>query len=158
MALLPLAAVDTLGLSAVPLWHGVEKATQSWVMGALLVDSSGVVAVGAADPALGTILGVATGAATGVTGADVNFVPALSSIIFEGNLDDGSGTLALVQATHMWARFGLDVTSGKFWLDSTDTTNIRTCVVGFRDPVGTLNGRVYFVFLPDASRFTFTAV
>lgn len=146
----------TLGLNAMPSMHGQEAASQSYLVGGLLVDSSGKLAVGAADPSLGTILGIARTAATGTTDTDVIFTPALASVVFEANLDDGSGTLVSA-ITHLWGRFGLAVTSGKFWIDSTDTTNIRVVVVGFKDDIGTLNGRVYCTFLPNATRFSVTA-
>jgi hypothetical protein len=157
MAYQPLGYAEGFtGLSA-PIWHGLEAAAQSWKIGALLVDLNGTVVVGAADPGLGTILGVATGKATGVTGADVTFDAALSWAIFEGNLDDTSGTYVSL-ATDLYARRGLNVSSGVFYVDASDSTNIRVCIVGFRDPVGTVNGRVYFVFLPNSTRFSFTAV
>lgn len=156
MALQAMKAAHQLGLNITPTMHGQEAAGQSYVVGALLVDSSGKVAVGAADPSLGTILGVANTAATGVTDTDVTFTPALPGVVFEANLDDGSGTLALA-ITHRWARFGLAVTSGKFWIDQSDTTNIRVVVVDFRDAIGTANARVYCTFLPNASRLSITA-
>lgn len=156
MALTAMQPAFTTGLASLPLLHGQEAASQSYVAGALLIDSSGKVAVAAADPSLGTILGVATVAATGTTDTDVPYVPALPGVVFEANLDDGSGTLVSA-ITHLYGRFGLDVTSGKFWIDSTDTTNIRVCVVGFRDAIGTANARVYCVFLPNSTRFSITA-
>jgi len=156
MALQAMTVARTLGLNTPPILHGQEAASQSYVVNALLVDSSGKVAVAAADPALGTILGLATVAATGTTDTDVPFVPALPGVVFEANLDDGSGTLVSA-ITHLYGRFGLAVTSGKFWIDQSDTTNIRVCVVGFRDAIGTVNARVYCVFLPNSTRFSITA-
>lgn len=156
-ALTAMKVSHAMGLNTPPLLHGQEAASQSYVEGAVLVDSSGKVAVGAADPSLGTILGVACNDATGTTDTDVVFVPALPNVVFEANLDDGSGTLVSA-ITHLWGRFGLAVTSGKFWIDQSDTTNIRVCVVGFRDAIGTANARVYCTFLPNSTRFSVTAV
>src|SRR5690349_3225376 len=120
-ALTQMKVSHALGLNTPPLFHGQEAASQSYLVGGLLVDSSGKVAVAAADPSLGTILGLATVAATGTTDTDVPFVPALPGVVFEANLDDGSGTLASA-ITHLWGRFGIAVTSGKFWIDQSDTT------------------------------------
>ncbi len=157
MATTAMKESHTLGATILPSAHGVEAAGQSWKIGAVLVDSSGSLAIGANDPSLGTILGVARVAATGVTAADVIYTPAAPNVVFEANLDDGSGTLALAQ-THMHGRFGITLASEKFYIDQSDTTNIRVCVIGFRDAIGTVNGRVYFVFLPNATRTSITAV
>jgi hypothetical protein len=147
----------TLSGVAMPSMHGVEAASQSWEVGAILVMSSGSLAIGADDPTLATIVGVARTAATGVTGADVIFTPAVPGVVFEAHLDAGSGTTQLAQSM-FYLRYGIELTSGKFFLDQSETTAIRATVVGFRDPIGTANGRVYFTFLPNASPFTMTAV
>jgi hypothetical protein len=152
-------AAFALGLDRTPLEHGVEASSQSYLVGALLVNSSGKVAIGASDPSLGTILGVASVKATGTTDTDAPYTPALPHVVFEANFDDGSGTLALAQS-HVNGLYGLakDNSTGHFYVDQSDTTNIRVMVRGLRDAIGTVNGRVYFSFIPNAARASATAV
>ena len=147
----------TLSGVAMPSRHGVEAASQSWEIGAVLVMSSGSLAIGATDPTLATIVGVARTAATGVTGADVIYTPATLETVFEANFDAGSGTTQLAQS-HINLRYGITLASGKFYIAQNNVTNIRVCIVAFRDAIGTANGRVYFTFLPNTSPFTMTAV
>jgi hypothetical protein len=153
MALQAMTVARTLGMNTPPIMHGQEAASQSYVVGALLVNSSGKLAVATADPTLATVVGLALTAATGTTDTDVSYVPILPGVIFEANLDDGSGTLVSA-VTHLNAQFGIAVTSGKFWIDQSDTTNIRVCVIGFRDAIGTVNARAYCIFLPGAAPYT----
>src|SRR6185369_17809571 len=124
MAYTAMKEAHTMGLSAMPSLHAQEAAAQSYGIGAVLVDSSGKAAIAASDPTLGTILGVARTAATCVTDTDVILTPALPGVVFEANLDDSTGTLVSA-ITHLWGRFGLTLSGGVFYIDSTDTTNIR---------------------------------
>jgi hypothetical protein len=104
-------------------------------------------------------VGVAAAPASGTTSHEVPILPAHPNFVFEGNLDAGSGTTALSVASHMFTRFGLtlDATSDHWFVDSSDTTDERVVVVGFKDPNGTVNGRVFFVILPEATIYTSVA-
>lgn len=147
-----LCAGPSEGRSAHCVITGFEGASQSYKRGSVLVVASGLVIKGTSGndaPTLLTVLGVADAPASGTTSKAVPIIPALPGVVFEGNLDAGSGTTALTVASHMFTNFGLtlDSTTDHWYVDSSDTTDIRVCVIGFKDPAATVNGRVYFTFL-----------
>jgi hypothetical protein len=131
--------------------HGSEAASQSFKAGEPLIVSSGALAVASAEPTAETLVGLSLGNATGTTGADVAYIPFLPWMIFEGCLQNAAGTATIAIATHMYAEFGIDVTSNKWWVDTDDTDDKDVIIVGFKDAVGTLNGVVYFMFKPGAT-------
>lgn len=130
---------------------GIEAASQSFTKGDILVESSGKLAIGATDPTLGTIVGVAEHDASGTTDTEVRFVPATNDVEFEANIE---GTLA---QTDVYTQYGLKLVSGIFVIDQADTTNVRVVVTGLVDAVADVNGRVRFRFLPNASVYNAAA-
>jgi hypothetical protein len=152
IALRPITVHRHISQDHTPSDVGIEAAAQTFVKGDIIVNSSGKVAIGAADPALGSIVGVAEHAASGVTDASLRYVPATNDVEFEANL---LGTLAL---TDVYTRYGIAVSGGFFVIDQSDTTNDRVVVTGLVNAVDDVNGRVRFRFLPNASVFTATAV
>jgi len=148
----PMAAVKMLGGSPVPLLRGIEAAGQSYLRGALLVNSAGSLAVAAADPAVETLVGIAANAATGTTGAEVLFAPLVPDLVIEATIDIAAGTLALTQAM-LYSPFGIGVDAGRFFIDQADTAaaNVRVIPIELRDAVGTVSARIYALFFPAAS-------
>src|SRR5258707_15612653 len=69
--------------------HGIEAATQTWKVGAPLVNSSGSLAEATTGTTgyAGLIVGFALAPARGTTGADVNFVPAVQGLSMSGTVD-----------------------------------------------------------------------
>lgn len=143
-----------------------EAATQTYKAGAVLIFSSGTLTEAGANPT--GIVGIAEN--DGQNLAAAGFYPkespgvagvgaqgplvalALPSVVFEGNLagttagdPDQTHTLAI---TDVGLKFGIAKgTTSKLWyVNFSDTTNTRVVVVGLRDPVGTIGGRVYFMF------------
>lgn len=148
MAIRAIEVAAMLGLSAPPVRHAAVLGSEAWAKGAVLISNgSGLLAEAGADPVL--IVGVAPYSypATNVDVADFSaYIPAMPNIEFEGTLDDGTGTYALLQAD-LWASYGLVVTSGVWHIDQSETTEDRVVITGLVDPVGTLAGRVRFQFL-----------
>src|SRR5574343_46590 len=151
-----------MGLTVIPTETIAEGASQTFLKGEVLVASSGyaVVGTGAASddqPTLATILGVAAepgrNAAAGLY--NVTYTPALPNVVFEGQLMFDAGT-ALAQA-HVGAVYGIDVTSNKWFVEGDETTDERVRVIGLKDAIGTVDGVVYFVFLPNTTIFSSTA-
>jgi hypothetical protein len=141
------------GGQSVPMLHGAEEASSTFSKGDPLIVAStaGQVEEAATEP-VDNIYGIANEDASGTTAADVAFVPALPGIIFEGNI--GTSTSAgAIAASDLNALYPLQLSSGDWFVDKTDNTNPCVRVVGFRDKVGTVNGRVYFVFIQDATAF-----
>jgi len=140
--------------ASLPVLHGIEAATQSWLVGAFLIDDDAGSIIEATSPLASTgkgislTLGLATNAAKGVTGADVLFDKASDDTVFEMNLSDATaGTHTLVQAD-AWSTYAVtkDSTSGNWYLDANaEATTGGGVVVGFKDPVGTVDARVYVI-------------
>lgn len=129
--------------------HGIEVASAAWKVGAPLINSSGSLAEASTVTTgyAGTIIGFALAPATGVTGTDVPFVPALGSVTFSGTVDgtlvatNAPGTGSVAQ-TAVWGGIGLqkDAASGLWYLCTTGTASF--IIVGLIDPAATVNGRV----------------
>lgn len=148
MAIRAIEVASMLGLNAPPVRHAAVAGAEVWAQGAILISNgSGLLVEGGADPVL--IVGVAPYAypATNVDVANfASYIPAMPHIEFEGTLDDGTGTYALLQ-TDLWTPYGLVSTSGVWHVDQGETTEDRVVITGLVDPVGTLAGRVRFQFL-----------
>ena len=129
--------------------HGIEAASQTWKVGAPLVNSSGSLAEAttATTGYAGTIIGFALAPASGVTATDVLFVPVISTLTFSGTVDgtlvatNAPGTGSVAQ-TAVWGGIGLqkDAASGLWFLCTTGTASF--IIVGLIDPAATVNGRV----------------
>lgn len=141
--------------------HGIEGATQSYKIGAPLVNSSGslVEASTGTTGYAGLIVGFALAAATGVTGADVPFVPAVQGLCMSGTVDgtlsasNAPGTGSVAQ-TAVWGGIGLqkDAASGYWYLCTTGTASF--IIVGLIDPAATVNGRVRVQILRAQTQLT----
>ena len=140
-----------LGLHSTPSITYLEAASQTFVKGTPLVFTSGgsTVEQDTSDPA--PIVGIAEHAASGTTNDPVRVVPAIPGKVFEGILGNGDLTDYTLAQTDVGDVYGLarDATNLGWFVDKQDTAvaNVRVRVVGLRDAAGTVNGRVYFVFL-----------
>lgn len=134
-----------LGMNATPSIEAPEAASETFVKGALLIPASGYIGEAGADPT--TVLGVALEDGHNGSAGDYNigYCPALPGQIFEGII----GLASDIAQTDLFTKYGvaLDAGSGVWYVDTAETSNVVVCIVGFKDPVGTTNGRVYFVFL-----------
>lgn len=148
------APAKTYGLYSTPVEEAKEAASQTYTKGAVLIPSltssavNGYVAEGAADPAAGVIIGVAleagknTSAGVGTT----HYVPALPGVIFEGQVYHGTAASAVIATADRFKQYGIAKSGANWVIDKSETTHKDVRIVGFKDPVGTLNGVVYFVF------------
>lgn len=137
------------GSGVIPTMEGVEAAGQSWKKGAVLIESSGKVAIASADPT-SAILGVAAGDASGVTDAKCLFYPARPGMVFEATYEDETNeNHALVQGD-LYTNHALQVDSNGIWyVDENDTSNTAVVIVGHKDPIGTTRARVFVEFEVD---------
>ncbi len=155
------------GYHSTPMISYLEDITQTYKKGApLVVTAAGYLGMAtAANPYNGTgMVGVAVSdasnlAAAGgpdlVTGEKVHqaYPVGSPSLEFEGQLDASVTTLA--QGTHalaqadLWALYGIvqDATSGFWYVNFSDTTDVRVVVTRLLDPIGTLAGRVAFTWI-----------
>lgn len=143
------------GLHSTPSREAQENASETFVMGAILVSSSGFLSEGGANPT--GIIGVAAGAAHNVAvdgDQAVRYFPALPHLVFEASIDTsaalGTGAIA---AADLFVEYGVtEDANGLWYVDKNKTAaNARVRIVGFRDAIGTVQGRVYIIFTADAT-------
>ena len=139
------------GLSAIPVRHAPCAATETLAKGAAIItDANGRVTEAGVNPT--EITGFAIHAlAAAAVGTDLAYVPgAGSNVVFEGSVDNthaGTGTIA---QTDYQAEYGLTADTTGIWYVDKDKTgaNARVRIVGFKDALATVMGRVYFEVLP----------
>lgn len=148
------------GKVAIPVRHGVEKATQTYKKGAPLIDDDAGRLTEATSPIDASAvakrcLGFALNDATGVTGADAPIALVGENEVFEGTLSNSTaGTHTLAQGDQ-WQTFPLtkDPTfaTGIWYLDRNAVSDTGgAIVIGFKDPIGTVDARVYFIITTPA--------
>ena len=133
-----------------------EAATQEFNAGAPLAFSGGRVAE-ITDPVGDTeqIVCIATGDASGTTDTDVVVVPALPGLVFEAVLANVADDLYELAAADVGKLCALrrDDTNDSWFLGANDAHATNPVagagcrIVGLKDAVGTVNGKVFFVFL-----------
>lgn len=137
--------------------HAPEGASQDFLQGALLINSSGqlIEETSSTSAAYTGLIGVAFANAKGVQASDVAYCPLNpDTTTFAVSVDDapvsnnapGTGSLA---ASALFGQYALvkDAASGHWYLNDADTTHKAVTVIDFIDPPGTVNGRVRVRFL-----------
>lgn len=139
------------GYAATPQLKGNEKATQTYKKGAFLIDDDAGLMTESTSPidasaVANRTFGLASRDATGVTSAEVIFAWLGPNVILEGTLSNGTaGTHTLAQ-TNMWKVYPIIKGTANWYLDTNAVSDTGGgLVVGFKDPIGTVDGRVYFV-------------
>lgn len=153
---IPIRPVRSLTGLSYPRQAVPEAASQTFLLGALVVVTSGYLVECGADPAL--ILGVATSAGHNKASANLvknTVVLAHPDTLFVGNLDDsGSLGTGVTAATDRFLTYGVAKRSSSHWyIDKADTTAKRVRIFDFwdEDAVGDIGGRVIFKFVGAAS-------
>jgi hypothetical protein len=138
-----------------PTMRGTEGASESWNPGAILLldNTNGRIIEAASDDPVSLIAGVALNPATGTTGAEVHFIPALSDILFEATFSDkAAGTHTSVQ-TDLYKEYALSGTGATWYIDQNDEAAPSVMLWSFVDPVGTVDARAEFYFLNSVTMF-----
>ena len=152
----PKARYDkALGLTSAPVLHGAEKATQTFLRGAFLIDDDAGRITESTSPIDASSVakrsfGLALDAATGTTDYDVPFIWLGPNTVFEITLSDATaGTHTLAQADQ-WAVY--PITKSTHWyLDANAVSDTGgAIVVGFKDAIGTVDARVYAILTNTA--------
>lgn len=144
-----------MGLASTPGDRSPESALQTFTKGAVLVASGGFLEEGGANPT--AIVGVAdepgqNGATDGAK--TTHYTPALSDIVFEAILDSAGALGArAIAATDLWTEVGITKHADGSWYLDVDKVGAtgRARIIRFKDPVGTLLGRVFFIFTIDGT-------
>lgn len=108
--------------------------------------------------ASGGILGVAEGAGPNATDSNTyaRFVPAIPGVLFEGYVDDATGTGApTIRDTQVMKDFSIARDASGYWYIDLSRTLGQPCIriVSLVDAAGTANGRLRFEFLPKYTQF-----
>lgn len=152
----PVTFYAALGLNAEPIIHGEEAAGQSWKRGAFLQDDDSGLIVPSASPIDASAVtkrafGLAHNDATGVTGADVVMTWLTPQTIIEITLSDNTAGAHTLAATDKWKVYGAAKGTNYWALDANAVSDTGGfVVVGFKDPVGTVDGRVFAVITNTA--------
>ncbi len=129
-----------------------EGDNQTFRKGMLVGLTNGRVTGITGNPASGSVLGVATMDARNTVnpGNTIVFVPS-ANCLFLANVAAAQTTAV----TDVGAAYGLTVEANNVHVNKADTTNTRVRIVKLdpRDPVGDVNGRVWFRFLPGTLLF-----
>lgn len=149
MRLAPMVLKRISGLESVPIRHGLEKASQTYKQGALLLFDSGTghLVEASADPTV--VQAVAMIPASGVTLRDVPYILPRKGVVFEVSMDESGaqGVYPLAQ-TDMGKKYGAakDSTTGFWYLDQDETTVLVFEIVGFVSAIGDITPRVEVEF------------
>lgn len=141
-------AVGMMGGGTVPIIAVTKASATTWLKGAVIIGTSGLAVEAADGPTTGTILGIAAEAAeAGRTEALI--YPALPNAIFSARVaagDTGGDYTSLV--TNRFLRYGLSLegTSGTWYINSSDTSDLAALVLEFVDAIGTNLALVHFSF------------
>ena len=151
MARRPMGLGIQVNSATVSPFYGFEGASETYIEGALLILDSGDsnrLDEGGTDPV--NIEGIAARSAIGTAATAIPYYPALPGVVFEGSLDDGSAAgTGTITASDFGASYGVTRDSGGIWYVDKNKTgaDARVKIIGFRDALTTITGRVYFVFL-----------
>ena len=136
-----------------------EAASFSGAKGTPLKDNgSGYLDTITADDNLSVIVGFSDEVGHNSSSAgddDIRYTPALPNVVFEITLEDETNNDHVLAATDMWEKFALqkDATNDRWYLDENDVAVGEAAMrcIGFKDAVGTTKGRVYAVFINEAT-------
>ena len=152
----PIPGVRIPGLSSIPMLHGAEKAASTYKRGAFLIDDDAGAITEATSPIDGSAVtkrcfGMANHDAVGVALADIAFTWLLAQVQFEISLMElTAGNHTLVQAD-MFKVYPITKATSYWYLNADAVSDTGGgLVVGFKDPIGTVNGRVYAVLTSTA--------
>lgn len=138
-------------LYRVPTLYGPKGATEAWAEGAQLVEDTSQLDESGSDPAATTIVGIAAEPTTtaDAAGVQVPYYPNFQGMVFEGTLNIAAGGYVLAAADFLTSYGTLIDADGIHFINQADTTAPSVHIVGFKDPIGTIAPRVFFIYLDN---------
>lgn len=137
-----------------------DAASQAYGVGDFLyLNSAGAVAIATVDGSdlmNGQIAGLATDAATGVTGRNVHFETLTKDCVLEMNVYHGTVGSAISALAQLGVIYAIKKVSSKWHVDIESTAESATVklgkvkVIGFTDPVGDTYGKVKVVVVEQS--------
>ena len=121
-----------------------EGGTQTFKENEILILTSGRATVASADPAAGTLLGIAAQDGHNSTaGTDkVKYIPFYDGLLLEMTLYDGTADSYALVIGDYGKKYGIAVSANKWYIDTNDTTNTRVVIVKFISDKATKDARV----------------
>lgn len=136
---------------AVPMLTAAELASQTFKKGYPLIQSSGYLKI-AASSAI-DVIGIALeDGSNGSSNGDYNvqYVPALPGMIFEGAVTHSTASSAKITQANLFVAYGLVKSSSNniyaINLSESSASEKSVTIVGFKDALSTAYGHAYFVF------------
>lgn len=153
MARLPFEMAGMQGLAAVPKHEAPVAAAQTWVRGAVLIQNgSGELEEGGANPTAIVGVALAKHPPTNTPEGEGYHIPARENIEFIASVDDSAAIdTGAIAAGDLYTAYGItEDGSGVWYIDKNKTAaaDVRVRITGFKDAVGTVQGRVRVQFLP----------
>jgi len=145
-----------IGFTSSPLLYGAEKAAQTYTKGAFVQDDDSGLITESASPidASGVTkraFGLARDSATGVTSAEVALYWLGPQTVIEITLSDSTAGTHTLAAANMWKVYPITKGTTNWYLDANAVSDTGGgIVVGFKDAVGTVDGRVYMILTNTA--------
>lgn len=130
----------------------LEAASQTFVIGSLLIASAGLITIAGTNPTTG-LVGVAEQNGNNDAGSLTTdrYIPIVPGMVFEISVDKASGlggASANIAQSSLYTGFGVTKDANGIWYLDVDKAgaNVVVMPVAFRDPPGTIQGRVYVMF------------
>jgi hypothetical protein len=131
-----------------PMETAGEGATQTFKEGAPLILASGLL-IESTSPLSSTnkTVGFSNGPASGVTSKPTTYVEAIDDVEFEATLSNATAGTATLAITDVGLIYPVtkDPATGNWYLDKNATSTDGGLITRLKDPVGTVDGRVFFV-------------
>ena len=147
-AIAPMHFARLSGLESIPIEHVPAGAT-AFAAGEILKTSSGTAVPVVADDKTG-ILGCALHARV-ATGEDIAYVRSVAGVLFEATLESSSSPGYALLAADLGVQYGLNVSSGKTYVDKAEVTALAVTVKSFVSAVGDVRARVLVEFIPGTT-------
>lgn len=147
----PVTFARVIGYTSSPILHGQEVAGATWKAGCFLQDDDAGYLTPSTSPIDASAVAdrtflLARDNATGVTGADVEGYWLGPETVLEGTLSDATAGTHTIAQTDMWKVYPITQGSTNWYLDANAVSDTGGgIVVGFKDAIGTVDGRVYFI-------------
>lgn len=144
------------GQTSIPLWNAPEAASETSIKGSVMIFTSGYLTQAAAS-VVTKIAGVSTTDGHNTTAGlkNMEFVPALPGLRFEGTLCVDSTNTHILVATDLGVAYGIliDTTNKRWFIDPANTSDAVN-IVKLIDAIGTVKPRVEFVFMALVTIFS----
>lgn len=142
------------GSGSIPTLQGREGSTQTFIQGAVLKLSSGLL-IEASDGDATGLVGIAAEPASGTANTLINYYPIGVDVIWEATLEDQSNTDHALVVTNVGTKYGLySDAAGNWYVNENDTSTTAVYVYQPRDwqdvTDATVRARVKIRFIEDS--------